>query len=386
MVFGKGNAHRLEIKLGDEAIVEVNSAKQLGTLLVAKGSDDTEFYEGRVTKARQCIFAFISMGSKYNPVCPLSASKVYKSVSLSRMIYGTEVGEISQKSLRTIENTHWSMCRTIQGLSRTSPNPTVLPSMGWMSISSTIDKMRLDFLWRILSLDPANIYKKIAIIRISQFLLQQTSNLQGPVSRALEVASRYGVLHCFSDSIHKGQFMSMSQWKRMTEKVVGSSERNQWMMTCTLYGNMQLYRAILDKQKVWVWWKVTRLVPSSVKAGVMMLRLLAGDRVHPSDDCRERCLLCNETVTEKITHILFMCDSNKAKRDLEWINVRNVMPQAMQQEIDVMSACDKSTFILSGLNSEGSMVLEWLDLYVKILTYVKIIYIDLVNRIEHMQD
>ncbi len=141
------------------------------------------------------------------------------------MLYGTEVDDISDKSIGLIENTHWAVARTIQGLSRTAPNPTVLPSLGWMSIGSIIDKMRMDFLLSILNLEPDNIYRRVALVRILQYKLAHTTVHDGPVMRALKVLFRYKLLDTIYVSLDTGEFMPMSRWKKLTDKNVCFCEK-----------------------------------------------------------------------------------------------------------------------------------------------------------------
>ncbi len=77
-----------------------------------------------------------------------------------------DVSDISPNSLKCLENTHWEMSKVIQSLDQSTPNPAVLPAIGWYSIESLIEKARIDFLLRILLLELDNVYKRVAIIRM----------------------------------------------------------------------------------------------------------------------------------------------------------------------------------------------------------------------------
>ncbi len=83
-------------------------------------------------------------------------------------MYGLHVSDISPNSLKCLENTHWEMANVIQVFKQSTPNPAVLPAIGWYSIQSLIGKARIDFLLRIVLLEPDNVYKRVAIIRIYQ--------------------------------------------------------------------------------------------------------------------------------------------------------------------------------------------------------------------------
>ncbi len=148
----------------------MKTARHLGTLLVTKGANDIDFTEGRIVSARRCICGFILLGCRTTPIKPLSGTRVYSSMSLSGMMYGLNVSNISPNSLKCLENTHWEMAKVIQGLSQSTPNPAVLPAIGWYSIESWIGKARIVFLLQTLLLQPVNMYKRVAIIIICQYL------------------------------------------------------------------------------------------------------------------------------------------------------------------------------------------------------------------------
>ncbi len=61
-------------------------------------------------------------------------------------MYGLDVSDITPNSLKCLANTHWEMAKIIQGLNQLTPNPAVLPAIGWCSSESLIGKARIDFL------------------------------------------------------------------------------------------------------------------------------------------------------------------------------------------------------------------------------------------------
>ncbi len=94
------------VYLAGEAILIMKTAKHLGTLLVTKGANDIDFTEGRIASARRCICGFMSLGCRTSPINPLSGTRVYSSIYLSRMMYGLDVSDISPYSLTCLECTH----------------------------------------------------------------------------------------------------------------------------------------------------------------------------------------------------------------------------------------------------------------------------------------
>ena len=79
------------------------------------------------------------------PVTPKVLGKLYWCVSIPRMTYGLEVAPIAARKLDELEQAHRRHARNVQGLSRSSPNPAVLSTLGWLSLSAHISKIKLMF-------------------------------------------------------------------------------------------------------------------------------------------------------------------------------------------------------------------------------------------------
>ncbi len=54
---------------------------------------------------------------------------------------------------------------------------------------------------RILLLEPDNVYKRVAIIRIYQYLYKHTNQSMGLVQRAMQYASKYALLVSTTNAI-----------------------------------------------------------------------------------------------------------------------------------------------------------------------------------------
>ncbi len=78
----------------------------LGTLLELPKERDIEFTESRISSARRCVGGFLAIGSTHAPVSLISSARVYNYVSLSRILYGLEVFQVSNSALRSLEDVH----------------------------------------------------------------------------------------------------------------------------------------------------------------------------------------------------------------------------------------------------------------------------------------
>ena len=164
----------------------------------------------------------------------------------------------------------------------------------------------------------------------------------------------------------------MHCWKCLTSTTIQEFNTTQWQMTCVLYGNMELYKRTMSCETKWIWWELSKKNTTCTKSSMMLLRLLGGDRIHISDDRRDKCCISKNSITCKTTHILFECDKLKPQRDRSWVQVLDAMPQSMSEDIARLSPGERAFMVASGLNV--NVVDEWLDIYSRLSMFVKDMY------------
>ncbi len=109
-------------------------------------------------QTKQCQELCWQLSSYWQHSCfsePHFCIQTIHSVSLSRILYGIEVSEMSNSALRSLGDIHWDIEKRMQGLHRCTPNPSVILSMDGLSLASIIDERRLGVFCRILSLEPS---------------------------------------------------------------------------------------------------------------------------------------------------------------------------------------------------------------------------------------
>ncbi len=244
---------------------------------------------------------------------------MYISMSLRRMMYGLDVSDISPNSLNCLENTHWEMANVIQGLNQSTPNPAVLPAISWYLIESLIGKARIDFLLRKVLLEPDNVYKRVAIIRIYQYQYKHTNQSMGPVQRAMQYASKYDLLVSIINAIETENIMKIRELMKNIKLAMENLENQSWEASVLLlYGGMNVYKDVMKIQRrPWFWSIFCRKKPKFTKHCQLFLRLLTVGRLHDRDNSQYRCCLCNTDVQDKVSHYLFTCTSLQERRDIE---------------------------------------------------------------------
>ncbi len=170
-------------------------------------------------------------------------------------MYGLDVSDISPNSFKCLENTHWEMAKVNQS----TPNSAVLPAIGWYSIAGLIGKARIDFLFQGFLLEPDIVYKRVAIIRIYQYLYKHTNQSMGLLQRAMQYAFKYDLLVSIINAIETGNIIKIRELERNTKLAMENLENQSWDASVLLHGGMNVYRDVMKIQRgPWFWWTFCR--------------------------------------------------------------------------------------------------------------------------------
>jgi len=146
----------------------------MGITLCTDPKIEKQTYAARVSNAKGPLLAARGIGSHNVPVPPTVLSKIYWSVSVSKMVYGLDVKPVSDAGLEELEKAHRNHAKLIQGLPQNVPNPAPLATLGWMSMTSYIAIMKLCFLLKILCFPDGMIYKRVCVYIInSSFIMDR---------------------------------------------------------------------------------------------------------------------------------------------------------------------------------------------------------------------
>ncbi len=109
-------------------------------------------------------------------------------------------------------------------------------------------------------------YKRLAIIRIYQYLYKHTNQRMRPVQRAKQFASKYDLLISIINAIETGNIIKIRELRRNTKLAMENLENQYWEASLLLYGGMNVYRDVMKIQRgPWLWWKFCRKKPKFTK-------------------------------------------------------------------------------------------------------------------------
>ena len=171
MVLGESTATRSRQRslrmwrLGDSILGEVNDQHHLGILRSVSVSTFPRTNE-RASAGRSAFFALNSIGSRFGSLHPLTSLKLYRSLCLPILLYGSELWVLSKAELVFLERVHRKILRTIQGLPTRCSSSSLNTLLGILSIEDNIRQRMLGFLVSTLSLPPDSLARQILVARV----------------------------------------------------------------------------------------------------------------------------------------------------------------------------------------------------------------------------
>jgi hypothetical protein len=377
LVFGKDMCPSYTLKLGGVAIPVKKAEVHMGVLLTRDAESEQSFIRGKINGAVRAFFAIQRLGSRTVPVSIPVMSKLYWSNCMSRMAYGLEVTQLSESSMHSLEQAHGNIAKLAQALPKQTANAGCLATLGWKSMSTHIDTLRLLFLWRILLLPMHNIYKRLTLMRLCYHLYHPTGLHLGPLSVIVNAYNKYGLLSVLDNALKTGVCMNISRFKTLVYAETMNLEKKCFTVTCQLFKSLRMYESCITDVEMWSWWKFAHHFPQYLIKVRVLCRMLVEQNclqtvVSRFDGSSPLCKMCDSREVETVCHMLFICEHWSLIRERMWQKVQESAPQALRLELDNMCSKEKTVFILSGLKCQFTA--EWSDLYINLIDFCYELY------------
>ena len=362
-----GRKQSISVKMGPHRLNTSQCESLLGVSLATNKADEHQYINNRVTKCKSMVYATISLGSKKCPLSPSVASRLYRSACLPKLLYGCDIMDADENIVKTMDTFHSNASKIFQGLPTNACSTASIGTIGWSHIQSSIDIMKLTFLWRLLLLPMGSIYKILALRII--FMLIDTTQVNvscSPIALMLRTCMKYNLLKLVVESITCANYMTMNAWKKKVRGLVQKKGMLCWRIECLLYRSLDLYDHD-SRISMSIWWQYSKQNPKDIKRCMLMLKLLLNCYRLGAD----RCKYCNDHNMSSLPHILFECKSVSGIRNelLCKIALQNNNLIESMAKMDTYSKCK---LLLNGFYCE--YISEWNSIYTETLAFVTLVY------------
>ena len=313
MKFGKP-ADKHTFTMGNKILDVVSNYTHVGVVMSDNESLSQKEICRNIDKAKSALYSLVGCSLYKTALSPCSLTKLYWSVSVPKMTSCAEVRYFSDQEIKEYEKTHRQMAKDIQNLPANVSNTAAVSLLGWRDISSHIDFMKLMFLYRLLALNPTNLYRRVFLRRFYEIMALGYFSTLSPTAQIIKVCQKYNIIDKVSMYIQQGIVTSKIEWKRWISGIIDDSNHIKWRFDLRLSKKLSILRVIANTITPSVWWKLVQTMPKLKGPCITTVRLLCGTsslRVHCDTHIpRETrlCTLCNAEEVEDTYHFLMTCD------------------------------------------------------------------------------
>jgi len=362
--FGKAQKD-IEIKLGANKVKIVKQEKHLGVVLTDNMDCIDIAMKEKIQQCKSVGYSVHALGSHNTPVTPKTFSKVHWTVCMPKLCYGTEVLDLSEGTISSMEAYHCDMAKQAQNLPKHCSNMGSLATLGWKRVREQCNFLKMIFIWQLLSLSCKCVFKEICIKRLCLILYTDLVRI-GPVCNIIGVCKEYGMCNYVKDALESGKYMSKDIWKNLVKDCMHSLESQRRLIICSLYKTMKFLSG--SSLKMSTWWIHAYHDHSFSKRNRIIIRMLLNISMYAEGLCK----CCTLHAVNNIPHILFICPCNNEVRQRLWNEVRMNMPGKMNDEIENMTIDNKTVFILNACKS--SYVPEWKNTFDALSNFISEVF------------
>ena len=254
-----------------------------------------------------------SIGSRFGCLHPLTSYRLYNSLCIPILLYGSELWSLSKVELNMFERIHRKILRTIQGLPTRCHTSSLNSLLGSNDIESRILQRKLNFINSLTNLDDSSLPKKLISARI------RNASAKGLIPRLEDALNKLNLpdINSLIESRVKRE-----PWKKSIKKQLNIKTYLRFLTDCEEYYvsecDLKIGRPIQH-------WAVTLGDSKLSRANNFRIRLLVGCDGLEKDAARFRrrnndrapsdpsCKLCNAPV-EDAFHFISHCPALEGER------------------------------------------------------------------------
>lgn len=316
----RSNASNIAVRqwyLGGVPVEEVTTYNYLGIILSADGSSSVRT-NTMSRKGYSCFGVLKATGFHSEGLSPITCSTIWQRMLIPSMLYGCEVwGSIAKRELNTLELVQKKVGKYIQGLHRRTHDEIVRGLLGWNTIAGTIDKCKLSFVHKLMSLPPDNVIKRIFLYKLYDILLSPGSANDKSITYDLwSVIRNYDVQSEVMSYMVGRQVISKPLWKQICKSVVYDKEQTCWKEGLIRKGAFRFYH-IHDTLKPHLLYSTIKYHMNLRKLLLNVVKLTAFPE--QSDECV--CTACGLIYTDAVDHYVMKCQGLIHLRSMFWDNV-----------------------------------------------------------------
>ncbi|MES9880824.1 MAG: reverse transcriptase family protein [Sedimenticola sp.] len=352
-------------QLAGQTVTEREQYTHLG-VICDKYLDDTASIKMCNTKLRGTLLSLSNCGIGTSDLHPLTLLKIYRSVVLSKALYGSELwNQLSASQISVLERGHRFSVKYIQSLPTATRTDIAQSIAGFHSLEIEIDKRKLSFFGQLCLLPVETRIKDIFSVRLVSFVTGQRGQ-RGFMPDIFRILEKYSLLEYVNNYVSTGRFVSKYTWKSIVNKAVNVYAECKWHDRMQTDTTLSKYKHIHTVVNPFHMWYLSKLYPKYSRQCKNSVFLLAKLFDYERSVCCVKCGICTQSIAE---HIILYCWKVDQCRDKFWRLVFDTFGETVYLRYMSLSGTDQIQAMFSGyqLGLDQEDFVHWTKLVVTTL-------------------
>ena len=233
----------------------------------------------------------------------LVSASLYRKVIIPTILYGSELwSNMSDRDVISINKTQHYIVKCIQGFPTQTRSDICESMLGLNRLSSEVEKRKLFFLHKILTLPNDSITKGIFLRRYYKFLQYPSKISKGFIPDIAGLLSKYHLTHLLNDYLMQNSIPSKYAWKKLVLTRVHHHEQTLWQTRTDIDRDFERFKNVHKTIKPAVLWTFPK-----TRRDLGLSHLIAQVWISRPDSDIFVCGHCEQITTDKIRHITADC-------------------------------------------------------------------------------
>jgi hypothetical protein len=330
--------------LGDCALQEVDHAVYLGTKLCAFKCNK-QLIQDRCKKGFSYLGSLTAIGFNHQGMNPVTSATLWHRLCIPSMLFACEVwGAMSSKEYETLERVQRKVAKHLQGLHKRTHNEVSIGLLGWCTIESNINRLKLLFLRHLITLDNKTNVKRVFLHEMYRNLTNSEFCTNTITYDLINIVSKYGLNQYVCTYLSGGVFPGKKEWSNIVKEKINFLQSQSWRHGLAIKG-VSRYCAVQPMLKPNILYEVIRqnkINKTNIMSLIQMLSV--------PDKCYDvTCNLCGKVICDYVDHVFTRCEMLIDVRSELWDNILDIL--GVQAEVELFKKEDEeSTRIMLGMN------------------------------------
>ena len=260
--------------------------------------------DARIQKGRASLFSVLAIDRDTGFVCPSILASLIEKICFPVVLYGAELWHnMSASDIYKLEKFIRLAAKSVQRFPTRTRTDIALGMLGWLPMTSYVERKQLSFLHSLCSMHPNMLPRKVFDLRMNLFVLKGYKNQLGFVPEIWKVLRKFNLEEYLQNYLANAVFPSKFVWKTIVNRKIREFYEIAWHERLNADDDFARFRTVQTDLSLSNIWTVCH-EKSSAHAMLIAARLCA--TTQQNNDLIQ-CTLCHSATSDINKHIIIAC-------------------------------------------------------------------------------